>query len=151
MFQKPLNFLSFLLRNTFGFNKVYHLFLRNKIKQAISNKNQNYIYYISPAQTVTELTYQQIELIQEAISLKKEECATESFNTIDLKPISNFILTKDIILAEMFESIIEDEYESNPNAIAAYNIIYRDSVAFQNLETEVFNEMLESRELLHNK
>ena len=150
MFQKPLNFLNFLLRNTLGINKVYNLFLRNKIKQAINNRNQNYVYH-SPAGThVFELTANQIELIQKAISSRKEECAIESFDQIDLKPIYHFLLQNDLALAAMFKTIIEDKYEKDPNAIAAYNIIYRDSVAFQNLETEVFNEMLESRELLHS-
>lgn len=150
MFQKPLSFLSFLLRNTVGLNKLYDSFLKNKVKQAISNRNQNYTYYNPIGRSISQLTSDQIKLIEDAISSKKEECAIESFGRINLKPIYYFLLQNDLALAAMFKIIIEDEYENDPNAIAAYNIIYRDSIAFQNLETEVFDEMLESRKLLHS-
>lgn len=150
MFQKPLKLLNFLLKNTLGINTVYNFFLRNKINQAIKNRNKDYIYCNPIGSNISELTSDQIQLIEEAISSKKEECATESFDHINLKPIYFYLLQKDLALAAMFKNIIEDEYENDPNAIAAYNIIYRDSIAFQNLETEVFNEMLNSDELLHN-
>lgn len=150
MFLKYLNLFDFLLRNTPGFSKLYKLFLFNKINQAINNQNQNYTYRHPTEGNLLYLTADQIQLIEKAISSKKEECATESLDRINLEPIYSFILEKDLVLAAMFKLIIEDQYEKDPNAIAAYNIIYRDSLAFQNLETEVFNEMLKSRELLHN-
>ena len=154
MSQKLLNSLDHLLQRlplvNFAYSGYKDFLIKKLVKQSLLNSSSEHTFVSSQGESLTSLNDTRIELISNAIFLKKEECITDNSKDINLYPIYSYLLNYDNILAEMFKNVIEDEYENDSNAISAYNIIYRDSKAFQDLETEVFDEMLKRRDLLHN-
>lgn len=154
MSQRLLNSLDRLFQRTPILNHIYNdyrnFLIKNAVIKSLNKFPKKHTYFSSSGESLTHLSLSRIALIEKAVALKKHQCILNDSTNINLYPIYLYIFEDDKVLAEMFKTVIEDEYENDSNAISAYNIIYRDSKAFRDLETEAFDEMLRSAELLHN-
>lgn len=113
-------------------------YLQYKINNALNQKTTYSTWVSTTGKSVTSLPFSSDILFQNSIEEAFDNCSETN-----LKPIYNALLTRDKLLAEMFLNVIDDEYDSDPNARSAYHILYRDLNSFRELETVYFDKLME--------
>lgn len=120
------------------FKKIQNKYLIYKINNILEQKPVDSLWISSTGKSVTSLSMSSDILFQNSIEEAFHKCTKTN-----LKPIYDALLTKDKLLAEMFFEVITDGYDANRNTQFAYHILYRDLNSFRELETVLFDKLVE--------